>query len=234
MIKIHDNGTTNFYFDEFGMMLDRSDWNKHGVGDALWRTSLALIASGNIRLKASVHCQAMWNNNKVRFRRHPTDHDNDTSRDQSIMALVALKEHHKNAYELIRDHLDFRISKKFTWQDAWFWAKERYLIWRITSCYHFIGWWFEPSYSIHLFCWMVWSSGQKMPLIKWYLLNYIVPKTNYLCRALLGVKEEIPPLTPMDDFRWQRDTPWLQGSDLTPREAEYNTLDLDVLAYVTR
>lgn len=231
MIKLPDNGKTYHYFDNKVMMLERTHGN-HGKGDALWRTSLALIASGLPELKKAITSCVYFVGGKAKFKRHPEPDNTDASRDQAIMALVALKEHAPEEYRTLSLLLSFRISSKFTWTDAWFWAKGKFTFWRILSCYHFIGWWFEPSYSIHLFCWMVWSSGKKMRLIKWYLLKFIVHKENYLLRALLGVKEEIPTLHPMIDFRWQRDTPWLQGRDLTPEEAEYNTLDLDVLDYI--
>jgi len=237
MINLKDNGTTFFYFDKFNMMLERATWGNYHTGDALWRTSLACYASNGMEeiVKAIEGCVVMING-KYRFLRHQTNKRDTCSRDQAIMCLIALKRFGDSSYyKSIIKNLDFRISKKFVWQDSYLWAKERYLLWRILSCYHFIGWFLEPSYSIHLFCWMVWSSNKKMKLTKWYLLKFIVSKENYLLRALLGDTFNdqetiaISELKPNIDFRWQRATPWKEGRELTEEEAAYNTLDIDVL-----
>jgi len=218
------------------MMLDRSDSNNHGIGDALWRTSLALIASVNIRIKVAVYSQLVWKNNKIIFRRHPSDNENDKSRDKAIMAMVSLKERSYTSYDMAKENLNFRISKKFTWLDCWFWAKENYLMWRILSFYKFLFIRFDKSYSKHLFCWMIWSSGEKMPLLRKLMLKNTA-KTNYLLRALLHDKftsedkEDIKTLKSNIDFRWQRETPWLQGRELEPGE-DGNKLDLEVLNYI--
>lgn len=236
MITLTKDTKQNFYFDEYNMMLDKSAWPDGGKGDALWRESLATIASNNPWLKAAVNRQCIWVKGKIRFRRHPEIKTNDTSRDQAIMAHIALKEHYYKYYVRNKENLDFRISKKFTWLDAWFWAKEQYLIWRIINFYKFLFIKFDKSYSKHLFCWMIWSSGEKMPLLRKLMIRNTA-KTNYLCRVLLCDEftdkdiADIKTLKPMIDFRWQRDTPWLQGRELTPDE-DLNKLDLEVLNYI--
>ena len=83
---------------------------------------------------------------------------------------------------------------------------------------------------------MLWTTKQKAPLLRWYLLKFIIPKQNYLCRALVGVKEDIPweELEPMADLQWQRNYPWNDAVNpkLTPEQAEYNNLDIEVLRAV--
>lgn len=234
-LQLKDNGKTHYYLDDSNMMLERLNWGGDGIGDALWRTSLSAIAYKSRTLINSIkNCIIYTHKGKMSFVRHPKLKNNDTSRDQSIMALIALKETDKLYYDIVTQNLSFRISDKFTWQDAWLWAKGKYKLWRLFSCYHFIGWFFEPEYSIHLYCWMLWSSRQKAPIIKWYLLNFIIPKKNYLLRALLGVKDHIPHLKPMSDFIWQRNVNAFDGRELNNEEAEYNTLDIDVLKAIVK
>jgi hypothetical protein len=197
MIKLEDNGKTNFYFDPFGMMLDRSDCNKHGQGDALWRTVLALIAAHGNKgiqqwiLTSILKCLEKNKKGKYRFARHPERKGMDSSRDQNIMGMIALKIYFPELHKNVKKNLAFWISPWHCWVDAWFWAKEYYLLWRIISCYKFLFIRYDKSYSLHLFCWMI--------------------------------------LAPMNDFRWQRDSPWNEGKKLTAIQAAYNTLDLDVL-----
>jgi hypothetical protein len=60
---------------------------------------------------------------------------------------------------------------------------------------------------------------------------------NYLVRLLLGFpvsQQEIDGVNPETGFQWQRDK-YDQGPhirELTPEEAEFNTLDVDVLKAV--
>lgn len=232
MLLLKDNKYTHFYFDKFKMMLERT-WGDFGAGDSLWRTSLALIAYGDSRLVTTVHLCGKLLNKKWRYIRHPGIKNDDCSRDQSIMAQVALKLHAYPLYKIRIKKLDFRISYKFTWGDAWFWATERYLIWRIINFYKFLFVRLEPEYSHHLFCWMIWSSKQKMPLFRKLMLR-VVNKENYLLRLLLGVTEEIPELKPMSDFRWQRDVSDFDGRELTFQESQFNTLDIDVLKAIIK
>ena len=235
MIKLGDNKETHFFFDSYNMMLERASWADHHIGDALWRTSLALIASGNKTLIKSVLSCIYSFKGEYKFKRHPEIKNTDTSRDQSIMAMVSLKLHSYDNYSAVRDNLCYQISDKFNWSDAWFWVKERYLLWRIANFYKFFTVYFEPSYSKHLFCWMIWSSKQNMPLLRW-LMKQVIPKQNYLCRALLGVRDKIPwsKIHPRADFIWQRNFPPhpVHHRNLDQYESEYNQLDMLVLKYV--
>lgn len=213
MIQLKDNEKTRFYFDERGLARERIDGHNNGRGDSLWYSSLFLIASGNKDILEAVKKQVFKVKGKYRFSRHPEDLDNDTSRDQSIPTLIALKRHNPEFYKEVISNLSFRISGKFTWQDAWFWAKERYGWWTVLSCYHCFSIWFQPMYSVHLLSWMIWHSGKKRRVLRWLLLNKLIPKDNYLLRILLEDKltEEdrtaIFTYRPRIDFIWQRDSP---------------------------
>ncbi len=238
MIKLGDSKKTRFFFDKYNMMLERSSWGDNHIGDALWRTSLMAIATGKEELIEAIKKCITINNWKYGFIRHPELAEDDCSRDQAIPALIALKLHDPGFYYRVISNLSFIIKDCVIWQDAYLWAKEKYGWWRAISFYRFLSIKFEPSYSKHLFCWQIWHSKQSMPLFKWFLLKFIIPKGNYLCRALLGDSftiedvKKIMRLRPMIDFRWQRASPWEQGRWLTLEEAEYNTLDLDVLDYI--
>ena len=243
MINLNNNNKTEYFFDKWNMMLSKLEaYNLFGRGDALWRTSLALICSGMKELVFSVLSCTKTVNGKIRFVRHPNDFSDTCSRDQAIPAMISLKLYSYENYLHVKNNLSYRISNKFMWLDSWFWAKERYFIWRIISSYHFIGWFLEPSYSIHLFCWMIWSSKQKMPLYKWFLLKFIVHNRNFLLRALLNDEftefenEMIKNYKPRIDLIWQRNFPIdiIEHRRMTEEESEYNELDKLLLDFVIK
>lgn len=232
-INLIDNGLTRFYFDKFYLLQERCV----GLGDSLWRTALLLIATGAKELINSVSSQILIVRGKYRYDRHPNDKDNDTSRDTSIVAHIALKIHNPELYKKVRDNLSFIISGKFTWQFAWFWAKEDYKTWRICNFYKFLFVRWDSAYSKHLFCWMIWSSGEEMPRLRKLMLKN-TPKWNYLCRALLDdtftaeERYDIENYEPRIDFIWQRDFDRVKHRLMTDEEKEYNVLDKTLLNFV--
>lgn len=225
-----DNGKTKFFFDEFGLLLERSSWSNNHIGDALWRQALGIIAFGSVEMIEATF-KHLYKDRK--WIRHPLWMRDDTSRDQVIMINCAFRLRFPDGHTIMKGD-PFRISEKFTWVENWFWLHERYTTWRLILSYQLIGCWFAPMYAVHLLCWMIYCSQQKMPFLKWVLLKR-VPKDNYLCRALLGEKQDIEiekVYRPMNDFRWQRDTPWLEGYFLTDEESEFNDIGTEVLRFI--
>lgn len=235
MLQLKDNGKTYRFFDKYLMMLERDSTNGNNIGDAMWRTSLALIAYGdNLANAIAKNIQVDdYKKRSAKFYRHPDLDYSDTSRDQVIMADCAGRLRSPAIHQKIQMYSNYRISNKFTWQENWFWLQEKYFWWRLLGFYNLIFLWFQPSYSIHIRCWMMYCSGQKMPLYRW-VLRKIVPKSNYLLRLLIG--EKIPldyEVIPCKDFQWQREEGWInEDRILTGEELEYNALDVDIIKAV--
>ena len=234
MIQFKDNGKTRFYFDEYTLLRERGEGN----GDSTWRTSLMLIATGNKKILEAVKKQVHKIKGKYRYTRHPEQEKDDTSRDTSIVAHISLKLNDPEFYEEVRKTLSFRISKKFTWQESFFWAKEKYNWWIVLSFYHCFSIWVQDSYSVHLLCWMIWHSKRKRTILRWLLLKTYIPKWNYLLRMLL--KDEVTEIEraaienykPRIDFVWQRHFDPKKHRLMTESESTANCLDKIVLDYV--
>lgn len=113
---------TKHYLEE-NMMLEKFSWegSDQGKGDALWRTSVAYIAYGDPILKTAIlKCFrkfTMINRKKYWYqasRCYDRYREDDVSRDQVIMAMIALKFNDDlNELKEITDHLPKKISRRF-------------------------------------------------------------------------------------------------------------------------
>ena len=181
MIQLIDNKKTYNYFDKYGLMLERQSWGDGGKGDSAWRTAQALISATKPEDINEITNNIMFHLIKeTGILRHP-EAPKDTSRDQVIMLDVAFRLVDPSCHEHMKKICKFRISEKFTWQNNWFWFKDRYLLWRITNFYLLFFLKTQPPYAIHILCWMIYVSGQKVPLLRKKLLK-IIPEKNYLLR----------------------------------------------------
>lgn len=129
------NSDTYRYVEQNMMLEKNEDWNPdgdNGKGDALWRTSISYIAYKNKSLKegilscfrkfSMINHTKYWYQGARCFNRHCED---DVSRDQTILALSALKIN-GDAEELneIANHLPYRLSRRFVMGPTmWFWIK---------------------------------------------------------------------------------------------------------------
>jgi hypothetical protein len=207
------------YKDRYNLILDDTAWPHHGKGDALWRTALASIAyPDDEELDMAVQF------NLMKLQRYPGMSD-DFSRDQAIMASVAMYLNHRFVFNLPK-----RLSKKFKQTpDMRWWLKalrkgkegRGFLLWHIIVT----GWFMLPlqslyrrvfnndesgpfpTFALHLLSWMVYclpDSKLKFKL-NWKLLHYVEPG-NILLEKLnrLYIPEGKLKATPMSDFQWQR------------------------------
>lgn len=137
-LKKGDIESKHFFDTNDNMMYERGwDWQKKegernvGLGDALWRTSLAYITWGDFDMKKGiVSCfrkiHTAWDDYYYQASRCVNRYgEEDVSRDQITMALVALKLNgDKLAVSDISNHLSWRLSKKFRKTIDWyFWSK---------------------------------------------------------------------------------------------------------------
>lgn len=96
-----------------------------------------------------------------------------------------------------------------------------------------------PTYAVHIYCWQLFTlqDSKIKRFIQKRLLRHI-EQSNYLLRLLLGDKvseKEIFSYMPMNDYRFQRELTspnQSSGRIMTPKEAEFNALDRDVLLRV--
>lgn len=250
------------FIDKYGCLLQQ---NSHGTcvecgkGDALWRTALAFIAYKDQQFYNGM--MACFDKNKTigepnSIKRHPSLDENDTSRDQVIMLLVALflKEDGKECQELA-SKLKFRISTRYSWSvSSWFWVKMlsgkswyQYL-WSILTCFtacmflvnfpfKWLGItnskWYPYLFSAHLTAWMLYVTPNN--LFKWFASKIMlagIPKSNLLIRKLLGRKIVNTNAVIRMGWQWQR-LPWVKYhginlSEISREEAGY-ALDVDIL-----
>jgi hypothetical protein len=248
-LLLQDNSKTRFYFKD-GMMRERTIDD----GDNLWRTSLAYIAYGHPALKEGMlRCLYWYNPDHVQFYRSVEHTDRDVSRDQITMFLAALAVKGESLDKYVKA-IKWKISSKYSLtMDMWLWmkaltggnaAKKRffrleipvvsaYLLWNASN----ISKQKFPSYAVHLLAWQIFSlndnSDWKKKLSS--LVLKLADEDNYLVRLLLGFevdKQQVDFVKPMTDFIWQRYRNDSNLRLLTPEEAEFNTLDKDVLTEV--
>jgi hypothetical protein len=250
-LSLTDNGKINFYFHN-GMMRERNIDN----GDNLWRTSLAYIAYGDEALyNGMLKCQLWKAKNHVQFFRSTEQEDNNVSRDQITMFLAALAVRGKDVKKHING-IKWKISQKYSLTyDMWLWmqalkggkiSKMQFFlvqipIIRAASLWNRTNFSKEkyPAYAVHLLAWQIYSL-QSNSRLKWKLASMVVrmaDEDNLLVRLLLGYKiskEELESIYPQNDFVWQRYKNNTSAilRPLTEEEAEFNTLDIDVLNYI--
>lgn len=246
-----DNGKTYYYFEN-GMMRDRTADN----ADNLWRTSLAFIAYGHPALKEGMlRCTKWAGPDQVQFYRSVEQEKNDVSRDQITMFLAAMKFHGQDVKKYVKA-IKYKISDKYKLTpDMKLWMKALagnrfakrmfYLVeWPVVKAYQV---WNKsnlfkrkfPAYALHLLAWQLYvlegHSG-----IKGNLQSMVVSMAddeNYLIRLMMDfpvTEDQIKSVEPHTDFIWQRyrnDTKAFLRP-MTPEEAEYNALDVDVLKAV--
>lgn len=250
-LSIEDNGKINCYFQNW-MMRERNISN----GDNLWRTSLAYIAYGHESLfEGMLKCQVWKGKNHVQFYRSSEQNDNDVSRDQITMFLAALAVRGKDIKKQVKG-IKWKISQKYSLTyDMWLWmqalkggeiSKMQFFLIQIPII-RAASFWNRtklskekyPAYALHLLAWQIYSLKSNSRL-KWRLASMVVrmaDEDNLLIRLLLGYKiteKEIDSIYPQNDFVWQRyksDTKAVLRP-LTEEEAEFNTLDIDVLNYI--
>ena len=244
---LEDNGKTRFYVEN-GMFRERT----HDNGDNLWRTSLAYIAYQQpILLKGMLSCTRWEKKNKVRYFRSVEQDDETVSRDQLTMFLVAFAEGGGDVRKYVKA-TPWRISKKYTLTpDMWLWmralggnkiAKSLFYLVEIPIAKFYQLWNKRkkargrfPSYALHLLAWQVYSLKETSNLdhtLKSIIIK-MTPRENYLIRLLgdAGISQaNVDRVVPKTDFQWQRDR-YSKAiiRPLTAEEAEYNTLDVDIL-----
>jgi hypothetical protein len=247
-LLLEDNGKTWFFLRD-GMMRERNA----GDGDNLWRTSLAYIAYKNDTLKKGMlDCTEWISDKQVKYYRSTEKTDDDVSRDQVTMFLVAMALNGEDVSKYIKA-TGWRLSNRYTLTvDMWLWMKAlqgnklaRKLfflaeipiakMYQIINKNKILNKHKFPSYALHMLAWQVFSlksESHQKDILADIILSMADPE-NYLIRLLAGCevsREEIETVVPHTDFIWQRyrkESPNLRP--LTPEEAEFNTLDVDVL-----
>lgn len=251
-LSLTDNGKTWNYFKN-GMMRERHS----GDGDNLWRTSLAYVAYKNYTLLQGMLACTKWiTPDHVRYYRSTEQNDEDVSRDQITMFLVAMSLNGHDVSKYIKS-TKWKISKRYSLDpDMWLWMralkgkklnKILFFLYEIpiAKIYQLfnrtgISKLRFPSYAIHLFAWQIYSlnSDSRLKRILSDIVVDMADEENYLVQLLLGYdvpKSDIDSVIPQTDFIWQRfrnDSPNIRP--LTPEEAEFNTLDVDVLKEIYR
>ena len=244
--SLEDNGKIRFYFRD-GMMWERT----HDAGDNLWRTSLAYIAYGHPALKdGMLNCTRWINENHVQFYRSVEQTDENVSRDQITMFLIAMALRGEDV-KIYTKAIKWKLSKRYSLTvDMWLWMKALggskiakslfYLIEApIAKIYQLLN---KsnisknkfPSYAVHLLAWQNYAlksnSGFKDAINS--AVVKMADKENYLIRLLSCYdvsREDIEQVKPHTDFIWQRYRDESDLRELTEEEAEFNTLDVDVL-----
>lgn len=127
------NPNSNGYrFVKDGMMLEVSDFEGNGEGDALWRTGVAYIAYKAPQLKEGIlSCYrkfTMINKKKYWYqaaRCNDGYREDDVSRDQTIMSIASLKVNgDEEELKEIALHLPYRLSRRFKMGPTmWFWLR---------------------------------------------------------------------------------------------------------------
>jgi len=247
-ILLKDNGKTRFYVEN-GMMRERT----HDSGDNLWRTSIAYITYKDQAFKEGmINCTRWISPKHVQYYRSVEQNDEDVSRDQVTMFLVAMALNGEDVNKYIKA-TKWKLSKRFSLTiDMWLWmkalggskfAQKMFFVIQIpiAKTYHL---WNKsgfskkkfPAYASHLLAWQIYALNDDSKYQK--SLSDIVSKLadddNYLVRLLLDLtvnKEQVENVKPTTDFKWQRNKGEKEKycRELTPEEAEFNTIDVDVL-----
>lgn len=247
-LELRDNGKTRFYVEN-GMMRERT----HDSGDNLWRTSIAYIAYRDSALKDGMLSCTKWiSPNHVQYYRSFEQTDMDVSRDQVIMFLSAMVLSGEDVSKYVKA-TKLRLSKRFTVSfTMWLWMKalagnkfaqkmyffiqipkaKMYLLWNKSGISNFKF----PAYANHLLAWQIYTLNDDSKYQKSLsdLVVKMADEDNYLIRLLLDLpvsKEEVKHVKPTTDFKWQRNKSERAKycRELTPEEAEFNTIDVDVL-----
>ena len=247
-LLLTDNGKTRFYFKD-GMMRERTV----GEGDNLWRTSLAYIAYRHPTLMEGMLDCLKWNEDgSIRYYRSTEKTDNDFSRDQLTMFLTAMSLSGEDVKKYVKA-TKWKLSRRFSLTvDMWLWMRalggsklartlfylieipiaKTYQLWNKSN----LSKGKFPSYAVHLLAWQVYALNDPSNFNK--SLGSIVTKMadndNYLIKSLLDYPvslEDVLSVKPETGFQWQRDkfdvNPIIR--ELTVEEAEFNTIDIDVL-----
>lgn len=247
-LLLKDNGKTRFYFEN-GMMRERD----HDCGDCLWRTSIAYIAYKDQAFKEGmINCTKWISPKHVQYYRSVEQNDTDVSRDQVTMFLVAMALNGEDVNKYIKA-TKWKLSKRFSLTiDMWLWmkalggsklAQKMFFVTQIpiAKVYHL---WNKtgfskkkfPAYASHLLAWQIYVLNDKTKYQKSLaeIVSKLADDDNYLVRLLLDLpvsKEIVENEKPTTDFKWQRNKEEKAKycRELTPEEAEYNTIDVDVL-----
>lgn len=131
-----NSNSDTYRFVKQNMMLQKNaDWDfngDNGKGDALWRTAVSYIAYGSNTLKdgilqcfrkfTMINKKKYWYQGSRAFDRYRED---DVSRDQTILALSALKVRGDDEeLKEIGKHLPYKLSRRFSMGPGmWFWIK---------------------------------------------------------------------------------------------------------------
>lgn len=246
--QLKDNGKTRFYVEN-GMMRERT----HDSGDNLWRTSIAYIAYTDSAMKdGMLRCTKWISPNHVQYYRSFEQTDMDVSRDQVIMFLSAMALSGEDVSKYIKA-TKLRLSKRFNVSvTMWLWMKalagnkfaqkmyffiqipkaKMYLLWNKSGISNFKF----PAYANHLLAWQIYTLNDDTKYQKSLsdLVMKMADEDNYLIRLLLDLpvsKEQVENVKPTTDFKWQRNKSERAKycRELTPEEAEFNTIDVDIL-----
>jgi hypothetical protein len=178
--------------------------------------------------------------------------DENVSRDQVTMFLVAMALNGEEVKKYTKA-TKWKLSKRYKLTvDMWLWmkalggnklAEKMFFITQIPIAKAYQLWNKSnisknkfPSYAVHLLAWQIYSlnSDSKYNASLCSIVEKMADEDNYLVRLLLGFpvsQQEVDGVKPETGFQWQRDK-YDKGShirELTPEEAEFNTLDVDVL-----
>lgn len=250
-LQLKDDGKTRFYVEN-GMMRERT----HDSGDNLWRTSIAFITYKDPVLKDGMLSCTKWISPKhVQYYRSFEQTDTDVSRDQVTMFLVAMALSGEDVNKYLKA-TKWKLSKRFSLTiDMWLWmkalggnkfAQKMFFVTQIpiAKIYHL---WNQsglskkkfPAYASHLLAWQIYALNDDSKYQK--SLGEIVMKLadddNYLVKLLLDLpvsKEQVENVKPTTDFKWQRNKSEKAKycRELSPKEAEFNTIDVDVLKVI--
>lgn len=250
-LQLEDNGKTRYYVKN-GMMRERP----HNSGDNLWRTSIAFIAYKHPALKDGMLSCTRWITPKhVQYYRSVEQDDEDVSRDQVTMFLVAMALEGEDVKKYIKA-TKWKLSKRFSLTiDMWLWmkalggsklAQRMFFITQIPIAKIYQLWNKSglskkkfPAYATHLLAWQIYALNDDSKYQKSLssIVVQLADDENYLVRLLLDlpVSEEIVEnVKPKTDFQWQRNK--IEKArfcrELTPEEAEFNTIDVDVLKLI--
>ena len=123
-----ENADTYFYIDDWGMVMTQPLWkgDEGKERDSILRTAWAYKAWGDKDLLHGVQgCSRLDKKGRIIFYRHPTNSDNDMSRDHIIGAILIQKfENCSSILKWYANKLKWRISEKFCFTpDLWAWMK---------------------------------------------------------------------------------------------------------------
>jgi len=203
------------------MLVSYKPWAPRVDGDQLWRTALGYIVYAEPDLLYGIDRCFRLENGGIQVYRSPSTTVNDVSRDQVVMALVAMRmpKYFVNIHSLLEfdysARLKWRLSDKFTMTpDMWLWVKRKYITFQLVTLLLLlvvIPWnamvrpivkalnWYRgtellyPQYTLFILAWMLQVTPKNgLRTLVSHLAALDVEKDNHVLRLLLGKPVSAP------------------------------------------